>query len=147
MLGAHEGKMKGGNDLPVTEHQARVDSILNSAPQQHRRWLKRRLKNSNEPHLEKRLQMLGDQFPTYTGLLNQRTVNFFTRVATTRNYLTHFDEKNRDDSFPPNELYFPSEKLRILFWMCMLMEMGYTNMEAENIALGHGNFSAILRHN
>ena len=146
-LESYHRKMKGGDVIPKAEHDARVDAILSAAPEQYKAWLKRRMRNSNEPHLEKRLQLLGDQFPGYVHLLNQRTPNFFGRVATTRNYLTHFDEKNREGSFSPNELYFPSEKLRILFWMCMLAEMGYTAAEAENIAMGYGNFSAILRFN
>jgi len=146
-LESYHRRIKGGNDRPLAEHQARLTTILNAAPAEHKDWLNLKLSHSNEPHLKKRLESLCAQFPNYSRMINERTPDFLTRVVKTRHYLTHFDENNKKGSFASSELYFPSEKLRILFWICMLTEIGYSNTEAETIALNHYEFARILKFN
>ncbi len=146
-LESYHRRMKDGKELSPEDHDKRLQAVLDTAPSNYKGWLKGRLRHSNEFGLERRLQTLFSQFPKYSELANRTTPDFVSRVVKTRHYLTHFDETNREGSFTPNQVYFPSEKLRILFWMCMLTEIGYSNVEAERIVMGNNYFHMILQYN
>lgn len=110
--------------LTREEHDQRVASILNGAPDAHRKWLKQRLEYGNEPTLQMRLSDLLDATqPVMSSLITKRS-QFVRKVVDTRNYLTHYDDRLRSRVAGRDELHYVTQALSFMVEACLLGELG-----------------------
>jgi len=109
------------------KHSERIDAIIDKAPPKYRKWLRYRLRYSNEPDLRQRLKDLADRAPLLMNQLipdGKDVKRFLDKVAATRNYYTHYDVSLRYRAARAGDsLYWGSEILGILLTDCLLSEL------------------------
>jgi len=118
----------GGQDLPEDEHQKRVSEIINSAPSQWRQWLKEQLKYSNEKRLRSRLMEICEKSQSVTKKLigsKKKVKHFISQVVDTRNYLTHYDPAYAEKAVHGRQLFYLTQRLKVLLECCLLRELGF----------------------
>jgi Apea-like HEPN len=107
------------------KHSLRVAALLGKAPQKYRKWLRYRLRYSNEPDLRQRLKDLLLRAALLADELLPDSKRFLDKVTSTRNYYTHYDASLRDRAArAADSLYWGSEVLRTLLTDCLLSELG-----------------------
>jgi hypothetical protein len=119
----HRTRMKA-LESPEDEHRKRIAGILDKTDQQDRSWLEEKLRWSNEVTFRTRLKDLlhdlSDVVPEIIGdpdkLANQ--------VVDTRNYLTHYDPRLRDQAASVHELIEITERLKTVLHACLTVELG-----------------------
>jgi hypothetical protein len=118
-------------ELPLNEHNERINEILNSTPEAQKSWLSNKLKYSNEPTLRHRLRELWDKTPTSISAKFGSKDSFVNVTVDTRNYWTHFGDDLKANAATGEELYYLVVKLRILIQTCLLQELGFNPGEVE----------------
>jgi len=110
--------------MPEKEFENRKQLLAEAFPQ-YRKWLDWKLRFANEPPLEQRLIELGDKYkPSIVPMVGAYD-KFFNRVATTRNYLTHFDEESRSKAATGGELRGMVQTLTLFLETFLLTELGF----------------------
>jgi hypothetical protein len=124
-------RRRGHNlELPPEEGKKRVDDIVNVAPEQHRKWLKNKLRYSNELTLRRRLKELVESF-SFVEVGNQG--QFIEDVVNTRNYHIHYDEELKKLSADPTKMSMLALRLAALTEAILLVEIGLTLDEVKLI--------------
>jgi hypothetical protein len=120
-------------ELTEEQHKKRIEEILNAVPLEHKDWLENKLAYSNEPNLRKRLKEILEKFADVLDEFIPDNDSFIHKVATTRNYLTHYDERLKELSVEGEELYHFTQKLKILLEICLLKELGFTSDNIKSL--------------
>jgi len=120
-------------ELSEEEHEKRIMEILNAVPHGHKKWLRNKLAYSNEPNLRRRLKEILEKFADVLDKFIPKKDSFINKVVTTRNYLTHYDEKLKEQSAEGEELYRLTQKLKILLEICLLKELGFTSDNIKSL--------------
>jgi hypothetical protein len=124
-LESYHRKVINNRELPEEEHEKRIDTILSSASEGHKRWLSKKLEYSNEPNLRNRLkEILDDCRGSITFIKDKKS--FVDKVVTTRNYNVHFDLNLKERAAKGLELYHLIEKLQVLVEISLLKKSGFT---------------------
>jgi hypothetical protein len=119
-------------DLPREQHNRRIDGILATAPEEHRKWLSDQLTYSNELRLRKRLADVLTRCPEVVGKLLKKK-KFIDHVLTARNYLTHYDPSLERKARTGLDLYPLTVQLQTLVEMCLLLELGFACEEVDRL--------------
>jgi hypothetical protein len=118
------------------DHEARIASILSSAPSEHREWLEAKLKHSNEVFLRRRLKDIVSLYEEIANIYignNREQKDFIDSVVATRNYLIHLDKDGESRSARGKDLLIVIEKLEILIKACLLNEIGMDFLQIKTI--------------
>jgi hypothetical protein len=111
-----------------------LDEILLSVDSKHKEWLKSRLYFSNEPTLRERLQELINDTPS--SILNKITSDsnqLLKDTRNSRNYYTHYDPSSEKKALKGVDLYYLSEKLRLILIIHILFETGLSPAQIEEV--------------
>jgi hypothetical protein len=137
-------------DLEVVspEHKIRLDEILSSTSIEHRDWLENRLQHSHAPTLRKRFKDLIRRYPKTVKWLvgSKKERNALIDWATThRNDYSHGKTITRqaEKSGHTLQMYYRTQYLRALLFMCILSELGYTQAEVDRILRENQHFSQV----
>jgi chemotaxis regulatin CheY-phosphate phosphatase CheZ len=120
-------------ELPKEQHNKRLEEILRSVPEEYKGWLNEKLAYSNEKSLRKRLREIVKEFDPILKELIPDLDSFVDKVVKTRNYLTHNDEKLKDQAVAGKELLELVENLKIIAEICLLKELGFTLDKIKNL--------------
>lgn len=131
-------------EQPSAEHQERVARVLTPLNSKDRKWLKGRLKYSYEKTLAMRMAELLRPFDDLFGKPEQQR-SFVERVTDTRNYLTHYDPALKSRSINPSKLLPYLFRLRVLFILQCLLELGFSAPDARNLVEKHDTLSQMVR--
>lgn len=119
-------------DLPPDEHENRCKAILDTVPSQYKDWLDGKLEYSNELSFRRRIKALVGRFKdVLEGYIDRKP--FAHKVYVTRNWLTHYDEKQKAQAAKGLDLLDLIYKLRSLLEASFLSEIGLTNEEIKRI--------------
>ena len=120
-------------DLNEDQHEERVSSIINAIPVQYKKWLKYRLRYSNEPTLMSRLKELFDEF---NGILSNfiKREEFVNLSVITRNYLIHFDKPLENSRASGPKFTFLIELYNCLLLLCLLTATGFSQQEIKKMS-------------
>ncbi len=111
--------------LSKEQHSARMQSVLNSVPSEHKSWLKEKLRYANEPSLRQRLRELLDVTAAVMDPLVPDRKRFIQKVLDTRNYRVHYDTSLRRKAIEAGaELYSLTMVVSFLVQACFLRELG-----------------------
>jgi len=110
--------------LPPEEFEKRRRELTEALPQ-YRKWIDWKLRFANEPSLEQRLKDLGDKYRLSIVPMVGAYDTYFSRVAATRNYLTHFDEESREKAASGGELRGMVQTLTLFLETFLLTELGF----------------------
>lgn len=91
--------------------------------------VKGKLKYANEYSLRKRLghllRIFKPAFPDDIFNSSEGRYQFVGRVVDTRNYLTHYDETNKDNVAEGTDLFYLEQGLKVLMGVILLKEIGF----------------------
>ena len=108
-----------------------ISSIPQEIPEDFRSRVKHSLKYLNEYSLRKRLKeilrSIGDIHKNYI----DNDDEFINKIVNTRNYFTHYTDDLKEKAITDLvELYYETQRLRIVLEICIMKELGFT---IENI--------------
>lgn len=109
-----------------------VNSIPNNLDDDFRSSLKGKLHYLNEYSLRKRLKEIIESYSlNLQGIFGDKKAQklFIELAADTRNYLTHFDNDLKEKAVEGMRLYYFIRKLRILVEICLLRELGFSDVD------------------
>lgn len=141
----------GNEDIPAEEHKERIKHILTNTPEKYRKWLKEKLKYSNEPSLRKRIKDIYDNVKNIgyiTALFPKKKdfKDFVNEVVNTRNYFAHYDQSLKKRASKETELYWLTQKLKALVEICLLKEIGFLDTEIDNIFQNNRKYEWLVEH-
>jgi len=131
-------------EQPSAKHEARIARILAPLNSKDRKWLRGRLKYSYELRLADRIKELLEPFGNLFGEPDLQAL-FVTRVADTRNYLTHYDPALRSRAVEPSKLLPYQYRLQVLFILHCLVELDFSASAARQIIEKHDKLSQCVR--
>jgi len=112
--------------------QERNERIRGSVSPRDWRWLKHNLRYAHEPKLVERLRDLLHPFGDLFGEQEEQG-RLAERAADTRNYFTHYDSKLEGKAVEPARLVPYLFRLRVLFVLRCLLEIGLSPTEARRL--------------
>ncbi len=112
-----------------SEHKERIDRILVASPAEDRDWLSRKLEYSNEVGLRARLRELFDALPPDVQRVCGERKTFINSVVITRNYLTHHDDRLKDQALSGTRLWRITRKLRLILQTAFLRQLGLEDQQ------------------
>ena len=107
-----------------------VENLIDQCPEGHRKWLKGKLKYSNEVSLRKRLKDIIKPFKDVIGNRTKRN-NLIDRIVNTRNYLTHYDRSLESKAAKDEELWPLCLKMELLFQLHFLQLIGFKREQID----------------
>lgn len=125
--------------MPTDEFSALVDLLVNSAPDDKKQWVGRKLKYANELSLRQRMKEIIEPFKELFGGREKAKV-FITSVVNTRNYLTHYDESLAKAAASGETLWKACLKLESLFQLHFLSLMGLDGPFIKSLVMDNRSF-------
>lgn len=141
-LEAYHRLTKRNRILSKEAHKTRIDSIIESCPEEHQEWLKQKLnfKGINEPSLHERLQELVDLHWLVMEPIVANKEQFIKDIKNSRNYYTHFNTSIKKKALEDEELFRLGQKLDFLLQACFLSELGCTPEKCEQLISRHTEY-------
>ena len=120
--------------MPEDEFNSLVEAVLRNTAHTRRRWVQERLKYANELPLRSRIRQMLSPFNDLFGTESARKA-FISRVVSTRNYLTHYDEGIKNQAMTdPEGLLQLHLRLEALVQLHLLQLLGIDNDHIRNMA-------------
>ncbi len=130
--------------LPKNHHKAKLKSIVDAAPDEHRTWLKQRLSYSNEPSFADRIAELAALTKHIIGPLVSSPEKFVKLVKDTRHYMTHHDPRGRDKAATGARLYGAALTLEFMVEACLLSELGLSEEKSKAVFARNQRYAQAL---
>lgn len=113
--------------ISETKHKKRIEEIKENIPNRYLDFINGRLIHSNEPTLHSRLEKLINEFNTKTfdKIVTDKD-KFIKQTKDSRNYYTHYDPSARKKALTGGELYYLTEKLKVVLVSAILKENGFS---------------------
>jgi hypothetical protein len=134
------------NLLPESAHEARLKAVLESAPLEHRDWLKNRLLYSNEVSLRSRVKQLYDEQPANVKNLLGNKNEFAGNIVDTRNYLIHHSPVLKASALAGLQLWRATKKVRLVLQACFLQQMGLPDDAIAAAIVRSRDYIVLLQH-
>ena len=116
------------------EFNTLLDTILQSTPDKWKQLVRTNLNYANEISLQRRIRQMVTHFRDLFGNESARS-KFTNQVVKTRNYLTHYDRRSRNEAVTePEELLQLHSKLEALVQLHMLRLLGIEDDHIKAIA-------------
>jgi len=135
----------GGTEQPDDAFQSTRSAVVAAAPQEHQKWLDRKLGLANELSLKTRLHALVKPDRATLKAIFGDTAAFVDLAADTRNYMAHRIVELQKKAATGITLHQLTERLRLLVKACFLRELGLTSDERRTILTRHVTFDRIVR--
>jgi hypothetical protein len=146
-LETHHRRTTDATEVSADVHSLRLSAVLESAPSEHRSWLERRLRYSNELDLATRLRHTMERCPIAAGRIAGSTArqreSFARKVVATRNYEIHLDPKNERAAITDIRIVPIIFRLRALVEMTLLLDLGFPCAEVDSIFERTGRYRRI----
>lgn len=130
--------------MDKTEFKNLTDAIVSHCPEEHKKWLSERLVYANEINLSRRLKFIVASFGKHIGSSEDRS-KLVRSIVNTRNYLTHYDESNRDSAVSGVELLPLCLKMEAVFQLHLLKILGFTSEEIDSVCDNNSDIQRKLR--
>lgn len=142
---AYHRRASDETDRPPDEHAARMETILDAAPAEHRDWLGEKLRYSNELSLRRRLKLLFAQFSYLLDDLILDGKATVGEICDNRNYLTHYDATLKSRAVSGTRLLLLVEVLKLLLQACFLGELGLPEAKIKEF-ISRSRSVQMIRH-
>lgn len=114
--------------IPKGEYQAMKEEILKSAPEVYHKWLKDQFNFGNNLNLHTRLSELTEKYSNdFLDRIITDKDEFVKQVKHSRNYYTHYSNDGKKKALKGGDLFYLSERLKILLVWAFLVEVGFDN--------------------
>lgn len=120
-------RRRKNNILTEKQHEKRINEILKSIPIKHKDFINGRLIHSNEPSLHMRLDSLFKEFntKTFSKIVTDKD-KFIKQTKDSRNFYTHYDKKMGKKALKGAELFYLTERLKVILVSAVLSETGFS---------------------
>ena len=112
--------------IPRSEYKIMKDDILSSVPTEYHSWLKDQFNFGNNLNLHARLSEMTEK---YSNVILDKILGdkkqFVLNVKYSRNYYTHYSKDGHKKALKGVELFYLSERLKILLVCSFLIEVGF----------------------
>lgn len=112
--------------IPREEYKEMKEEILKLTPSKYHKWLKDQFNLGNNLNLQLRLE---DLIHKYSNTILDKIIPdkeiFVKQVKHSRNYYTHYSTSSKKNALKGGELFYLSEKLKILLVCAFLIEIGF----------------------
>jgi hypothetical protein len=134
-------RLRSNSNRPQEEYLKLIKDILDSAPIEHKTWLKEKLAFANEPSLKERLESLFSEIePSILTHLFPMHEKLIVQAKNTRNYFTHYSLSLAKKALQGKELYYLSERFKLLLLILLLKETGFEDMQISKIIIDSSHF-------
>ena len=108
------------------EYKNMKEEILEVTPSKYHKWLKDQFNFGNNLNLHQRLKELIDKYNNdiLDKIIPDKDI-FIKQVKHSRNYYTHYSTNSEKNALKGNELFYLSEKLKILLVCAFMIEIGF----------------------
>jgi len=130
--------------MPDTEFKDIVAALIDACPKIRKKWLKGKLKYSNEPALRTRLKQIVENFAEFFGYSKDRK-SFINQIVNTRNYLTHYDLSLKSSACRGAQLFDVCMKMECLFQLHFMKEIGFSDDQIKTIVENNYKFKQKLK--
>lgn len=128
----HNGKYLPNDDY-CQIYKKLIEAVPKDADKGFRKSLEEKLKYHNEFSLRKRLKEILEICGDAVNLLIHDNNGFINDVVNTRNFLTHYDKSLEMIAKKDKELYELVLKMKFILEICLLMELGMSTEEIEDL--------------
>ena len=122
-----------GKEINEVEFEEFIRTLVEQCPKEKKDWLKKELENSNEVSLGKRIRDVIKPFAIFFGNERKRSKLVY-KIATTRNYLTHYNPNLESEAAKGEDLFILCVKIELLFELHFLHLMGFSPEKIKSIA-------------
>ena len=116
------------------EYDKMKERIYATAPEEYRGWLKDQFNWGNSLNLQTRLT---EMVSKYSNKVLDKIIGdkqlFVKQVKWSRNYYTHYSSGGEKNALKGQELFFLTEKLKILLVCAFLLEVGFSKEKLEKL--------------
>ncbi len=127
-LETYHRRFNKNNVLPKKQHKKRLKNIIDSVSDEYKGWLKQKLPFSNEPTLKERIdELLRDNSNETINKLIKNFDSFSKLVKDSRNFYTHYDKSLEKKAARGEDLYYLTERMKLLLTSCLLNVIGFDN--------------------
>ena len=120
--------------LPDDEYKKKLNEIVNSVPEEHKDFVKKKLSQANALILAERLQELVDKCPDDIKkkyFTDEKT--FIKQVRDSRNYYTHYDKSGKKHILENRDLMLLTERIRLLIVCNILLHLKFSSDDLVKI--------------
>ncbi|GAA5531575.1 HEPN domain-containing protein [Herpetosiphon gulosus] len=135
----------GGGAIPNNIFRKHVRSIVQMLRPNKGKWVKERLKNSNNPTLKKRIEDLLHKNSYIMSDLIEDFDIFSQKVAKNRNYYTHYSKQD-NTIWNSTELSVVCDITTILSYSCILEELGINTEQRLKMLRKHSSYENAKRN-
>lgn len=144
-LEAYHRRACNDTDLPLADHQARMEEIIEASPPAHRDWLEQKLAYSNELSLRRRLKSLFAQFSYLLDDLIPDPKTAVSAICDNRNYLTHYNPALKGRAATGARLLFMVEVLKLIIQASFLHELALPDAKIREF-IARSRTVRMIRH-
>lgn len=131
---SYHRRTRKNNEIDPSDHEEKVNKIIQSVDEEHQEWLRNRLRYSNEPTLRNRLTELVKECDSLLNLPSGRKKkSFISNVYNTRNYLTHYDMALFDKAAKGIKLLNICTMLEIIIEYNLLVDIGFSKEKTNKL--------------
>jgi hypothetical protein len=129
------------NSKYVSEHEYKMiyKNLTNAIPAEVTKDFKEKIKNTlsfiNEFSLRDRLRDILNEYKSIHLELTQNMERFIDKVIKTRNYLIHHKKELYQKATKGDELFFLTQKLKLILEICLLSKMGFSIEKIQKLIL------------
>ena len=106
------------------EYEDLVKQILDGCPEERKDWLADKLKFGNELTLRKRVKKIIQPFEELIGS-NKEIKRLVSDIVNTRNYLTHYNDKRKEESVSGSSMLRVWCQMQVIFLLNLLMYLEF----------------------
>lgn len=119
--------------MPETQYNKMKEDILKVVPAAYHKWLIEQFNFGNTQNLHSRLTEIIEKYSNKTlGQILGDKDKFILEVKHSRNYYTHYPKEKKRNVLKETDLYYLSEKLKLLLVCSFLVEIGFNNEYLSN---------------
>ena len=119
--------------MPKADYTKMKDEILNLAPKVYHEWLNEQFNFGNNLNLQRRLTEIADKYSNeIVDIILSDKSKFVLQVKHSRNYYTHYSDSSKKKALKGSDLFYLSQKLKILLVCAFLMEVGFEKEELSS---------------
>jgi len=113
--------------MPRDDYKKMKEDILNATSSKYHKWLNDQFSFGNNLYLHDRLSELVEK---YSNEIIKKIIDnketFVKQVKHSRNYYTHYSSKGKKNALKGKDLFYLTEKLKVLLVCAFLIEVGFT---------------------
>ncbi len=122
--------------IPEDEYEETKSLLIEACPKNRREWLTKTLEYANQLTLSTRIRRLIKPFKKYFGNSDKRE-DLIGDIFSTRNYLTHRNEKLKDEAKSGMELWKLCKEVETLFTLQLLSRLAFSDEQIDKIIMPH----------